>query len=60
MLPEVLELVDPLLDEFADQKFWNLYLARTDVEFLPVNYNTNKNLIDRYQPDLLGDVACCT
>jgi hypothetical protein len=57
MLPGVLDLVDPLLDHFADQKFWNLYLAGRDVEFLPVNYNTNKNLIDRYQPELLGDVA---
>ena len=57
VLPKVLELVDPLLDNFADQKFWNLFLADRDVEFLPVNYNTNKNLIDRYQPDLLADVA---
>jgi lipopolysaccharide biosynthesis glycosyltransferase len=57
VLPTVLNLVDPLLDHFADQKFWNLYLADRDVEFLPINYNTNKNLIDRYQPDLLADVA---
>jgi hypothetical protein len=57
VLPGVLDLVDPLLDHFADQKFWNLYLAQRDVEFLPVNYNTNKNLIDRYHPDLLADVA---
>ena len=60
VLPAVLDLVDPLLDSFADQKFWNLYLstvADRDIEFLPVNYNTNKNLIDRYQPDLLADVA---
>jgi Glycosyl transferase family 8 len=57
VLPKVLELVDPLLDSFADQKFWNLYLADRDVEFVPVNYNTNKNLIDRYFPDLLGSTA---
>jgi lipopolysaccharide biosynthesis glycosyltransferase len=57
VLPRILDLVDPLLDNFADQKFWNLYLADRDVEFLPVNYNTNKNLIDRYHSDLLADVA---
>ena len=57
VLPRILDLVDPLLDHFADQKFWNLYLADRDVEFLPVNYNTNKNLIDRYHSDLLADVA---
>jgi hypothetical protein len=57
VLPKVLDLVDPLLDSFADQKFWNLYLADRDVEFLPVNYNTNKNLIDRYFPDLLARTA---
>lgn len=57
VLPTVINLVDPMLDHFADQKFWNLYLAKREVEFLPVNYNTNKILIDRYQPDMLADVA---
>ena len=57
VLPKVLDLVDPLLDSFADQKFWNLYLADREVEFVPVNYNTNKNLIDKYFPDQLATVA---
>jgi lipopolysaccharide biosynthesis glycosyltransferase len=57
LLPEVANPVDPLIDRFADQKFWNVYLASLDVEFLPVNYNANKNLVDRFFTDFLGDVA---
>jgi lipopolysaccharide biosynthesis glycosyltransferase len=57
MLPELAKPVDPLIDRFADQKFWNVFLASLDVEFLPVNYNTNKNLVDKFFTDFLGDVA---
>jgi lipopolysaccharide biosynthesis glycosyltransferase len=56
-LPGVLDIVDPMLDRFADQKFWNMYLAGRNVEFVPVNYNTNKWLVDNYFPEMLGDVA---
>jgi lipopolysaccharide biosynthesis glycosyltransferase len=57
LLPEVAKPVDPLIDRFADQKFWNVFLSSFDVEFLPVNYNTNKNLVDNFFTDFLGDVA---
>jgi len=57
LLPELAKPVDPLIDRFADQKFWNVFLASYDVEFLPVNYNTNKNLVDKFFTDFLGDVA---
>ena len=56
-LHEVQGPIDPLLDSFADQKFWNLYLSRRGVEFVPVNYNTNKALVDKHFPDLLADAA---
>jgi lipopolysaccharide biosynthesis glycosyltransferase len=56
-LSGVLDVVDPMLDRFADQKFWNLYLATRDVEYVPVNYNTNKWLVDNYFPEMIGDVA---
>ena len=57
LLPRLANPVDPLIDRFADQKFWNVFLASFDVEFLPVNYNTNKNLVDKFFTDFLGDVA---
>jgi lipopolysaccharide biosynthesis glycosyltransferase len=57
VLPSVEGPIDELLDNFADQKFWNVYLAQRGVEFVPVNYNTNKALVDKHFPDLLADVA---
>jgi lipopolysaccharide biosynthesis glycosyltransferase len=57
VLPQIEHPIDPLLDNFADQKFWNVYLAQRGVEFVPVNYNTNRSLIDKHFPDLLADVA---
>ncbi len=57
LLPRVGPVRDPMLDRFADQKFWNLYLAERDVEFVPVNYNCNKWLIDHYFPEIAKDVA---
>ncbi len=57
MLTQIEGPIDPLLDNFADQKFWNVYLAGRGVQFVPVNYNTNKALVDKHFPDLLADAA---
>ncbi|WP_062317159.1 hypothetical protein [Demequina maris] len=47
---------DPALDRFADQKFWNLYLAERDVELLPQTYNMNKMLLEWDYPEEVGAV----
>ncbi|MFI7585658.1 glycosyltransferase [Spongisporangium articulatum] len=57
LLPRMHEPVDLMLDNFADQKFWNLYLAHREVDFVPVNYNANRALVDKHFPDVLPDVA---
>ncbi len=56
-LPQVNDVSDPMLDRFADQKFWNLHFASRDVEFVPVNFNCNKWLVDNYFPEIVKDVA---
>lgn len=38
----------PLLDCFADQKVWNLFLADQPLQLLPVNYNCNVKYLVRY------------
>lgn len=38
----------PLLDMFADQKVWNLFLADQPLQFLPLNYNCNVKYLVRY------------
>lgn len=43
----------PLLDRFADQKVWNQYLADSDVEILPINFNCNV----KYWDGFLGGMA---
>ncbi|WP_062518264.1 hypothetical protein [Demequina gelatinilytica] len=59
-MKEVLATVDaeedPALSWFADQKFWNLYLARRDVELLPQAYNMNKMLLELDYPEEIGSV----
>ncbi|WP_062524250.1 hypothetical protein [Demequina rhizosphaerae] len=47
---------DPSLSRFADQKFWNLYLGRRDVELLPQTYNMNKMLLEWDYPEEVGAV----
>ena len=47
---------DPTLSRFADQKFWNVYLAERDVELLPQNYNMNKMLLELDYPEEIGAV----
>lgn len=44
VLSELATHADPLLDHFADQRFWNVYLSRRDLEYLPQNFNMNKVL----------------
>ncbi|MDN4484319.1 hypothetical protein [Demequina lignilytica] len=49
---------DPLLDQFADQRFWNVYLAERDLELLPQNFNTNKALYaGPYERDEAGSTS---
>jgi hypothetical protein len=38
----------PLLDCFADQKVWNLFLADQPLQLLPLNYNCNVKYLVRY------------
>ena len=40
--------VCPLLDRFADQKIWNLFLIDQPLELLPVNYNCNSKYLFRH------------
>ncbi|WP_062519121.1 hypothetical protein [Demequina silvatica] len=47
---------DPALDMFADQKFWNLYLAEREVELLPQTYNMNKMTLETDYPEEVGAV----
>jgi lipopolysaccharide biosynthesis glycosyltransferase len=37
-----------MLDRFADQKVWNLFLADQSVELLPINYNCNSKYLFRH------------
>ena len=48
---------DPDIAKFADQKFWNIYLADRDVNLLPQNFNCIKNLLRLYFPDEVGTVS---
>ena len=48
---------DPDIAKFADQKFWNLYLAGRDITLLPQNFNCIKNLVRLYFPDEIGDIS---
>lgn len=57
LLARIGENQDPVLRRFADQKFWNLFLADKDVEYLPNNFNANHRLVETYFPDQLGEVS---
>jgi len=56
VLASVDSVTDPAVYHYADQKFWNLYLAERDVELLPQMYNTIKLLMTRDYPDEIGSV----
>ena len=45
---ENLRPTDDLLDRFADQKMWNIFLADKDVTYLPLNYNCNIKYVSYY------------
>lgn len=45
---------DRFLNRFADQKFWNVYLAGSPVEYLPHNFNANYRLVEQYFPESAG------
>lgn len=57
VLGEVAAEADPAIAAFADQKFWNLYLSKRPVEYLPQNFNTIRRLVKNFFPDALADVA---
>lgn len=46
-----------ILNSYADQKFWNIFLSRRPVTYLPNNFNSNKSLIEFYYPEFLGQVS---
>lgn len=56
LLQTVNQCSDPDLLRFADQKFWNLYLAGKDVELLPQNWNTIKTLLQRHYASEWGNI----
>lgn len=57
LLPQMPAVECPVLRGFADQKFWNIYLQRYRITYLPTNYNANKQLLDRYMPSRHADAA---
>jgi hypothetical protein len=57
MLSEMPDVECPVLRDFADQKFWNVHLSRSELTFLPANYNVNKQLIDGFLPQRRADAA---
>lgn len=57
LLPQMPGVTCPVLRDFADQKFWNVFLSRHEVTYLPTRYNTNKQLLDRYLPEHRGDAS---
>ena len=48
VLPEMESVTCSVLRDFADQKFWNVYLSGFDVTYLSTSLNANKQLLDRY------------
>ncbi len=44
----------PLLDRFADQKAWNRFILKRDVDILPINFNCNIKYLDQYRS---GDLS---
>lgn len=42
---------------FADQRFWNVFLADREVKLLPHNFNAIKSLVGTHCPDNLADVS---
>ncbi len=56
VLAHIGENVDPDIARFADQKFWNIYLAQRDIELLPQNFNTIKTLVSSEYAREIGNV----
>jgi len=48
LIRQAAEPACPLLDRFADQKVWNLFLAELPLQLLPLNYNCNVKYLVRY------------
>lgn len=56
-LATVSENQDSTIRRFADQKFWNIWLADKNLELLPTNFNANHRGIENYFPDSLAAVS---
>jgi len=48
---------DKDIERFADQRFWNIFLAAEDVELLPQNFNCVKSLVTNYFPHELPNIC---
>lgn len=48
LIERAAEPVCPLLDRFADQKVWNLFLADQPVDLMPLNFNCNVKYLVQY------------
>jgi lipopolysaccharide biosynthesis glycosyltransferase/glycosyltransferase involved in cell wall biosynthesis len=46
-----------ILNGYADQKFWNIFLSKHDVTYLPMNYNANKTYIEIFHNKQLHNVS---
>jgi lipopolysaccharide biosynthesis glycosyltransferase len=49
--------IDVDIAGFADQRFWNVFLADREVKLLPHNFNAIKSLVATFCPDHLSDVS---
>lgn len=48
LIERAAEPVCPLLDRFADQKVWNLFLADQPVDLMPLNFNCNVKYLVKF------------
>ncbi len=46
-----------VLNSYADQKFWNIFLSECSVTYLPQNYNAIKTFVERFYPGQISQVA---
>lgn len=53
LIEQAADPVCPLLDSFADQKVWNLFLADQSLQLMPLNFNCNV----KYLVQFLGGCA---
>jgi len=57
VLARLSEVTDIDIERFADQRFWNVFLADQDIELLPQNFNCVKTLVCDYFPEEMGRIS---